>query len=251
MRRSAGYTDLASLFAHKTRCWCFENHYFVHQYRDSRLRKKTSDSRSPVPMRSCIVDIRRSNRFRLFDRLLAVCGSVSIILRDSRNTKRGNRIANIYPCQRHRENIHLWRKDDNMNFCFCPLVWIFIIDNHRNVDSRSQWREFSFICFQVTERTRCMWACIYQAKGDIVVITSTIILNVKRTVPIRIMSTTIGPVSCRRLHFCFHIFTSYYFHYLTSYSHLFPRRNLRSVYLSDRVPTTRLENFSPLVSQHW
>lgn len=92
-----------------------------------------------------------------------------------------------------------------MNFCFCPLVWIFIIDNHRNVDSRSQWREFSFICFQVTERTRCMWACIYQAKGDIVVITSTIILNVKRTVPIRIMSTTIGPVSCRRLHFCFHI----------------------------------------------
>lgn len=106
-----------------------------------------------------------------------------------------------------------------MNFCFCSLVWIFIIDNHRNVDSRSQWREFSFICFQVTERTRCMWACIYQAKGDIVVITSTIILNVKRTVPIRIMSTTIGPVSCRRLHFCFHISLAFY-------SHLFPRRNL-------------------------
>ncbi|KAK1136210.1 hypothetical protein K0M31_000775 [Melipona bicolor] len=46
---------------------------------------------------------------------------------------------------------------------------------------------------KVTERTRCMWACICQAKGDTVVITSTIIPNVKRTVPIRRMSTTIGP----------------------------------------------------------
>lgn len=57
------HTDLASLFAHKTRCWCFENHYFVHQYRDSCLRR-TSDSRSPVLMRlyelyDCI---RRLNR---------------------------------------------------------------------------------------------------------------------------------------------------------------------------------------------
>lgn len=77
---------------------------------------------------------------------------------------------------------------------------IFIIDNRRNVVERrleSHWREFSFICFQVTERTRYMWACIYQAKGDIVVITSTIILNVswEQAVPIRRMSTTIGPVS--------------------------------------------------------
>lgn len=80
------YTDLASLFAHKTRCWCFENHYFVDQYRDSRLRK-TSDSRSPVPMRSCIVDIRRSNRFRLFDRLLTMWISIDYFKRFKKHWK--------------------------------------------------------------------------------------------------------------------------------------------------------------------